>query len=612
MSLSNALSSALSGLRTTQAQMQVVSGNVANVDTPGYNRRTAQVVETSANGTTNGVRVIGVQRALDTILQRELRTETAGSGYTGVRATYTDRLQTLFGKPGDASSLPGVMSAFTTALQDLADDPASTTARTVVLSRAATLAGTLNSVSNGIQGLRADTESAIAADVTRANELLKGIASTDQKVALSLGQDPSLLDERDAQINELAKLFDLTVTTNANGTVNLSTQAGLRLYDGAGPVTLAFDARSTMSATSLYSSGATRSVGTITATTPGGATVDALAQGLIRSGEIAGLIELRDKTLVDAQAQVDELAAGLASAIGNKVAAGTAATAGAATGFDVNTAGIQPGNVMTVNVTVGGVPRTYSFINVATGGTLPANATANPNDTEVAIDFSNPATAAAAIGTALGAAFTVTNAGTTIRVLDDGAAATSDVTSASASITATGSLQGGTPEFALFVDGANGQPFTGTFANGSQKTGLSARLVVNPAVKVDPRLLVNYTGTTPAGDTTRPSLILDRITSTPLSFGLSNGSGGTTAYTGTVLDFSSRVVNAQGELAASASRLDEGQKVVQSSIESRFSTASGVSIDQELTNLVQIQNAYSANARIMSAVKEMMDLLMRI
>lgn len=612
MSLSTALTSALGGLRTTQAQMQVVSGNVANADTPGYNRRSAQLVETAANGSVTGVRVAGVQRALDSILQRELRTETAGSGYTGVRAKYTDRLQSLFGKPGDASSLPGVMSAFTTALQDLANDPASSTARTAVLSRAATFATTLNGVSNGIQSLRADAESAIAADVTRANELLKTIASLDQKVGLSQGQDPSLLDQRDAQINELAKLMDVTVTTNANGTVNLSTQAGLRLYDAAGPVTLAFDGRGTLSAGSVYSSGASRGVGTITATSPGGATVDVLAQGLIRSGEIAGLLELRDKTLVDAQVQVDELAAGLASAIGNKVNAGAAATAGAATGFDVDTTGIQPGNVMTVNVTVGGVAKTYSFINVATGGTLPANATSNPNDVEVAIDFSNPATAATAIATALGSAFTVSNTGSTIRILDDGAAATSDVTAASASITLTGSLQSGSPELALFVDGANGQPYTGTFANGSQKTGLAARLILNPAVKLDPNLLVKYTASTPSGDTTRPSLILDRLTSTQFSFGLSNGMGGTIAYTGTVLDLSSRVVASQGELAAAAARLDEGQKVVQSSIESRFSAVSGVSIDQELTNLVQIQNAYSANARIMSAVKEMMDLLMRI
>ena len=406
--------------------------------------------------------------------------------------------------------------------------------------------------------------------------------------------------------------MDLNVTTNANGTVNLSTQGGLRLFDPTGPVTLAFDGRGTMSAGSLYSSGASRGVGTITATTPGGTTVDALAQGLIRSGEIAGLLELRDKTLVDAQSQVDELAAGLASAMGNKINAGAAATAGAATGFDVDTTGIQPGNVMTVNVTVGGVPKTYSFINLATGGTLPANATSNPNDIEVAVDFSNPATAAAAIGTALGSAFTVSNTGSTIRILDDGAAGTSDVSAASASITLTGSLQSGSPEFALFVDGANGQPFTGSFANGSQKTGLAARLIVNPAVKLDPNLLVKYAATTPSGDTTRPALMLDRLTSTKFTLGLSNGSGGTTAYTGTMLDFSSRVVAAQGEIAAGAARLDEGQKVVQSSIESRFSAASGVSIDQELTNLVQIQNAYSANARIMSAVKEMMDLLMRI
>ena len=71
-------------------------------------------------------------------------------------------------------------------------------------------------------------------------------------------------------------------------------------------------------------------------------------------------------------------------------------------------------------------------------------------------------------------------------------------------------------------------------------------------------------------------------------------------------------MDTQGSNAASAQRLDEGQQVVQASIESRFSKSSGVSVDEELTNLVQIQNAYSANARLMTAIKEMMDLLMRI
>ena len=47
-------------------------------------------------------------------------------------------------------------------------------------------------------------------------------------------------------------------------------------------------------------------------------------------------------------------------------------------------------------------------------------------------------------------------------------------------------------------------------------------------------------------------------------------------------------------------------------VEERYAAKSGVNIDQELAQLVQLQTAYSANARVITAVKEMMDLLLRI
>jgi len=82
--------------------------------------------------------------------------------------------------------------------------------------------------------------------------------------------------------------------------------------------------------------------------------------------------------------------------------------------------------------------------------------------------------------------------------------------------------------------------------------------------------------------------------------------------TTTVTDFSRRIVEMQGAATETAKRLDEGQKVALNSIQSRFSETAGVNIDQEMAQLVQLQTAYGANARIMSAVREMMDTLMRI
>lgn len=615
MSLGSALNNALSGLRSTQAQIQVISNNVSNVDTPGYSRRQANVEEAAIAGRGAGVRVTGVQRALDEILQRELRTETSGSGYTAVRARITERLQALYGTPGSSSALTSVLDSFTQSLQALANDPSSSTARAGTLAAARALASSIVSASNGVQDLRMQAEQSIGTAVTRVNELLKDIAASDRRVSETLGQEPALLDERDAKINELARLIDVRVQENGDGSVSLTTQAGLRLYGAGVPATFSFDGRGTVGAGSLYSNGTDRGVGTITVSS-GGGPVDAIAQGLIRSGELAGLIELRDKTLVEAQNQLDDLAASLASALSDRAVAGTAATAGPLTGFDVDTTGLQPGNVITLTATVGGTPRTYSIIRVDAGGTLPANATPDPNDVEIAVPFGGGmAAAAAALDAALGPGFTVSNpAGNTLRILNDGAAATT-VTGLSATVTNT-ALVGSGAELALFVDGRSpATPFTGSFQSGSQKTGLASRLVVNPAVVSDPSRLVVYSTSplTPSGDSTRPALLLQRLTQDTLSFAPPGGGSGATApFTGTVAAFTRRIVDAQSETAASAARLDEGQQIVQSSIESRYSAATGVSIDQELSQLVQIQNAYSANARIMSAVRDMLDLLLRI
>jgi len=44
----------------------------------------------------------------------------------------------------------------------------------------------------------------------------------------------------------------------------------------------------------------------------------------------------------------------------------------------------------------------------------------------------------------------------------------------------------------------------------------------------------------------------------------------------------------------------------------RMSDQSGVNIDEEMTQLLQLQNTYAANAHVLSAVKTMMDTLMNM
>src|SRR5690606_7820279 len=116
--------------------------------------------------------------------------------------------------------------------------------------------------------------------------------------------------------------------------------------------------------------------------------------GAFRSGAIAGYIEMRDKVLPQAQAQLDELAAQLALSLSQETVAGTAAVSGAATGFDIDAATLMPGNQinLTYTDTPAGTTHKFTIVKVMDPSALPLSdtATAATGDTVIGINFNQP------------------------------------------------------------------------------------------------------------------------------------------------------------------------------------------------------------------------------
>lgn len=622
MGLSTALGTAVSGLHSTQIGIGVVSQNVANAGTAGYVRRTVSNVDT-ISGRTVGAGNPNVQRLLDRIVQHQLWQETSGAAYTSARAEVFSDLDQLYGAPGSATALDTIYNTFTSSLQALQNDPSSYTNRTAVLDAAGQLASRLRGLSEGVQTQRSQTETKLDVAVDRVNELLGSLTDVNARI-VNGGQTSGtaeLRDQRERIISELAQYVEIRTEERPNGAISISTASGTQLFDGRPTVTFEFDARSSIGPQSQWSANpAQRSVGTITARDISGNSFDAIANGTFRSGEIGALIELRDKTLVQAQAQLDEIAAQLSSALSDREIAGTAATVGAATGFDVDLTGLQSGNSVTLDykVTPGGQTQRFTFVRVESAASLPlpASAQGDANNRVVGIDFSGGmASVAAQIQAAVGAGFTVSNTGSVLRVVDDGAGATRDVVGLTARPTQT-SLTGGTSELPFFVDGGRSNAaYTGSYEGGAQSAGYAARIAVNPDLIADRSRLVVYNTApaTPQGDTTRPKFLLDRLTSSQRSFTNATGFDGSTATsTGTISSFVQRVVASQGQASEQAQRLDEGQQVALASVQSRFLEDTQVNVDQEMSTLIELQSAYAANARVISTVKELLDVLLRL
>ncbi|HXX06978.1 MAG TPA: flagellar hook-associated protein FlgK [Pseudolabrys sp.] len=619
MSLTQALNSALSGLQVTQANIAMVAANVANADTPGYTRKVVNQVATGAQ-TSIGVRVSDIQRQLDLYVQKQLRTENAGASYADTRARMYSQLQDIYGQPGATTSLESSYNSFTSSLQALSTSPDDPSARSSVINSAQLLAQQLNQLSDSVQSLRANAELGISDAVNQANTAMSQIASLNQQIAASTPGDSAtatLQDQRDYYIDQLSKLMDINVVPGDSGQVSVFTNSGIQLV-GTTAGTLSFNAVGTITPSAQWNADPTKSgVGTITLVPPDGSPIDMIADHAIRSGTIAAYVQMRDQDLVQAQNQLDALAAGMSQALSDKTTQGTATPPGPSNGFDVDVGNLLTGNQVTINYTdtATNTPHTITLVRVDDPSVLPLpNATtATPNDTVVGIDFSaGMASVAAQVNAALGGAgMTASNpSGTTLEVLDDGSG-TTVVNSVSKTATMT-STTAGSAEFPLFTDGAN--PYTGAITGvGAQIVGLAGRIAVNPAVAADPSTLVVYQPGTPAGDGTRPDFIYQQLTSTSLTFPSSTGIGtASSPFIGSLPVYLRQVLSQQGEAATAASNLQQGQDVVLNSLQQRFNDSSGVNVDQEMANLLTLQNSYGANARVLSAVKDMFDTLINM
>src|SRR4051812_16762729 len=144
MSLTQALATAVSGLRTSQAGLSLVASNVSNAETPGYVRKTLQQTTTAAGDIGVSVRVAGVNRELDQYLQRQLRVEVSGGAYADLRAQFYSRLQSVYSTPGSDSSLETAFNNFTAAIQTLSTNPDTNSARNAALTAAQVFAQQLN------------------------------------------------------------------------------------------------------------------------------------------------------------------------------------------------------------------------------------------------------------------------------------------------------------------------------------------------------------------------------------------------------------------------------------------------------------------------------------
>jgi flagellar hook-associated protein 1 FlgK len=605
----------MSGLRSSQAALSIISSNVGNAQTPGYVTENTNQIEVASGGFGASVETTGVNRQLDLFLQGQLRTEIGGGAYADQINNILGQLQSVYGTPGGDGTLETALTNFTSALQSLSSNPSNGSAQSVALSAAQSLAQQLNSTTQGIQTLRTNVDQDIGNSATQANTDLTQIAQLNIQIQGLSSTDPqaaTLMDQRDNAISNLAKLVDVKVVTDASNQASVFTTSGIQLVGNGYASQLVVNSPGALNATSLYNSNPAKSgVSSLNIRLPSGALIDAVGSNAFSSGQIAADIKLRDQTLVQAQTQVDQLAATLSSSLSDVTTAGTA-VAGSPAGFSVDTSNVLPGN--TINLTYtdsSNVQHQLQIVNVTDTTALPLKNAANANPQQIGVNFSlGTASVATQLNAALSPGLVFSNpSGTTLNVVGSSSA----TLTAASTTTTTQSLASGSPQMPLFTDSS--ALYTGQITgSGSQMVGLAGRITVNPAVLANRSSLSVYS-TSPAtasGDNTRSDFMFSQLTSATFSVSPQTGLGSAAQpFTSTVSDYLQQFISQQSNSATLAKQLQQGQSVVVSTLQQKFDSTSAVNIDTEMSNLIQVQNTYAANAHVMSVVQSMMQTLLQ-
>lgn len=403
MSLNSIMNIATSGLKTAQSQLRVTADNIANVDTPGYIRKVADQSAAVTNGYGSGVDVTRVRLATDRFLQAASLSAGADAARQTVRYELYDQIQNQFGDPSSDTNFFAQVDKLFATYATLAESPTSSAGRQDTIYKTQAIFNQAAGIASQIQSARQEADCRLLSAVETVNPLLEQIAKLNKTIAAGTVTNEDVTGAQNAQlglINELSKYMDVKVEARSNGGVTLRTNTGTTLV-GEGAATLSYQAAGTVDAMTAFSD--------IMITEPSG-TRWPLLDG-VSSGQIRGLVEMRDVDAPAAAARLGELTAKLADELNrahnanSSVPAPTTLTGrntgqsleNALTGFTgtttisaVNASGVVQasarivfsGGTMTINGAAADPTTFLSVLNAQLGGT----ATASFSDGQLRLD----------------------------------------------------------------------------------------------------------------------------------------------------------------------------------------------------------------------------------
>ncbi len=239
MSFFTAMSIANQALLANKDAISVISRNLSNAFTEGYNRR----LPIMSNFPSGDVALSRVERAFDQkVFRRYISAQNDASTLENYREVLKE-IETLFNDE-TGTGFSKEINEFFKSLNDVAANPDDLVARNSVISKATQLVGRIRNVYDNLRDIKKRYNDTIRRDVSRINDIARQLASLNKSIAdaeFSETRKNAYLDERDRLLKELSKYIDVKFVVHKNDTVDVTTVKGLPLVRGKEYETLRYE-----------------------------------------------------------------------------------------------------------------------------------------------------------------------------------------------------------------------------------------------------------------------------------------------------------------------------------------------------------------------------------
>lgn len=293
-------------LFANQYALNVTSHNIANANTEGYSRQNAVMSSLYLESqygfnksyykgqVGSGVTIDEVRQIRDVFVDYDYRRENQALGEWETKSEFLQKIELIFNEPSE-TGIRNVLDQFWNSLQELSKNPESLTVRETVYQRGIDLKETLNHINKQLSDTISHANFTISTKISDINSIAKQIAQLNlkiQQVEITGDNANDLRDKRNLLIDRLSKIVNIDVTENKQGQTTI-TISGSSLVQGIYYREIEFDG-----------------VKNIT-------WADSGKEVKIKSGELKGLLDIRDGVIADYKSDLQQLADTIMNEINN-------------------------------------------------------------------------------------------------------------------------------------------------------------------------------------------------------------------------------------------------------------------------------------------------------